>query len=157
MEDLPKLVDRSSSSKLDNMGSLKPLLLLWNDVDEPLRLRFEVEDIGICRVGILHSVFINSSANLQWHNNIILYLNTYLIYTEKLNIRMFCMIIQSRLLRHIQYIYNIFKFDLNRESVGSLNPQEPFLFLKSSMAHLLSSSRTSSTKSSSVQLLDFSV
>ena len=95
MEDLPKLVDRSSSSKLDNMGSLKPLLLLWNDVDEPLRLRFEVEDIGICRVGILHSVFINSSANLQWHNNIILYLNMYLIYTEKLNIKMYCMFFKA--------------------------------------------------------------
>lgn len=64
VEDLPKLVDRSSSSKLDSMGSLNPLLLLWNDGDDPLRLRFDVEDIGICRVGILHSVFISSSANL---------------------------------------------------------------------------------------------
>lgn len=64
VEDLPKLVDRSSSSKLESIGSLNPLLLLWNDVDDPLRLRFDVEDIGICSVGILHSVFISSSANL---------------------------------------------------------------------------------------------
>lgn len=65
VEDLPKLEEKSSSSKLDNMGSLNPLLLLWKDVDDPLKLRFEVDNIGIWRVGTLHSVFINSSANLE--------------------------------------------------------------------------------------------